>query len=60
MKKLLSVREVAELLGMHTDTVYTLLRRGDIVGMKMPGLRGSWKVEEAAIERFVMRRTYRP
>lgn len=60
IKKLLSVREVGELLDMHPDTVRELLRRGDLVGMKMPGLRDSWKVEEAAIERFILSRTYRP
>ncbi|WP_209907441.1 helix-turn-helix domain-containing protein [Paeniglutamicibacter psychrophenolicus] len=60
MKKLLSVQEVAEILDMHPDTVYILLRRGDLVGMKMPGLRGRWKVEESAIESFVRRNTDRP
>lgn len=59
MKKLLSVRKVAELLDMHPDTVRELLRRGDLVGIKMPGLRGSWKVEERAIERFILKHTHR-
>lgn len=60
MKKLLNVREVAEILDMHPDTIRDLLRRGDLVGIKMPGLRGSWKVEERAIEQFFMRHTHRP
>ncbi|ASN39644.1 hypothetical protein CGQ24_11865 [Arthrobacter sp. 7749] len=59
MQKLLSVRAAAKILDMHPDTVRDLLRRSDLMGMKMPELRGSWKAEETAIERFVMRRTYR-
>lgn len=55
----MSVRAGAEILDMHPDTVRDLLRRGDLMGMKMPELRGSWKAEESAIERFVTRRTYR-
>lgn len=60
MQKLLNVREVAKILDMHPDTVYTLLRRGDLVGSKMPGLRGSWKIRPAAIEQFLNQHEYRP
>ncbi|ASN38865.1 hypothetical protein CGQ24_07470 [Arthrobacter sp. 7749] len=60
MQKLLNVREAAAILDMHPDTVYTLLRRGDLVGIKMPGLRGNWKIQQSAIERFILRNTYRP
>lgn len=60
MKKLLNVREVAEILDMCTKSVYELLRRGDLIGIKMPGLRGSWKVEQSAIERFIRTNTYKP
>jgi excisionase family DNA binding protein len=57
MQKLLSVRDTAEILDMHPDTVYSLLRRGDLVGIKMPGLRGSWRIQQSAIERFIRRNT---
>ncbi|MFF5791091.1 helix-turn-helix domain-containing protein [Paeniglutamicibacter sp. NPDC012692] len=57
-KKLLGVDETAEQLDMHPQTVRELLRRGDLVGVKMPGLRGRWKVEPAAIDRFIRRNTY--
>lgn len=60
MQKLLSVRDTAEILDMHPETVRELLRRGDLVGIKMPGLRGSWKIEPSAIDRFITRNTYRP
>lgn len=59
-KKLLNIDEVSEQLGMHPETVRELLRRGDLVGVKMPGLRGRWKVEPAEIDRFINRNTYRP
>lgn len=58
MSKVLSVKETAEELGMHPDTVRELLRRGDLAGSKMPGLRGAWKIRPAAIERFLNRHAY--
>jgi len=57
-KKVLSVKEAAEELDMHPDTVYTLLRRGDLAGSKMPGLRGSWKIRASAIDQFLNRHAY--
>ena len=60
MEKLLDVRGAAEILNMHPDTVRELLRRGDLAGSKMPGLRGRWKVDPAAIDRFIKRNAYRP
>ena len=60
MQKLLSVRETAEILDMHPETVRELLRRGDLVGSKMPGLRGSWKVRPEAVARFIDRLQHRP
>lgn len=58
MAKVLSVKETAEELDMHPDTVRELLRRGDLAGSKMPGLRGAWKVRPEAIERFLNRHAY--
>lgn len=59
-KKLLNINEASEQLGMHPQTVRELLRRGDLAGVKMPGLRGRWRVEPAAIDRFIKRNTYKP
>lgn len=53
MQKLLSVQETAEVLDMHPESVRELLRRGDLVGSKMPGLRGSWKIRQSAIDNFI-------
>lgn len=60
MERLLNIHEAAEQLAMHPDTVRKLLRRGDLQGIKMPGLRGAWKVRPADIERFVNRHIYHP
>lgn len=57
-RKLLGVEATSEQLDMHPQTVRELLRRGDLAGIKMPGLRGRWKVEQAAIDRFLKRNTY--
>jgi hypothetical protein len=60
MQKLLGVTETAELLSMHPETVREILRRGNLVGSKMPGLRGAWKVRPEEIARFIDRLQYRP
>lgn len=57
-KKVMSVKEAAEDLDMHPETVRELLRRGDLAGSKMPGLRGSWKIRPEAIDRFLNRHAY--
>lgn len=58
MAKVLSVKETAKELDMHPDTVRELLRRGDLAGSKMPGLRGAWKIRPEAIDRFLNRHAY--
>lgn len=52
---LLTVPETAERLRCHAETVRRLLRRGDLVGVKMPSPNrgGTWKVRESSIERFL-------
>lgn len=58
MAKVMGVNEAAKELDMHPQTVRELLRRGDLAGVKMPGLRGAWKVRPEAIERFLNRHAY--
>ena len=58
MSKVMSVQKAAEELDMCTKSVYELLRRGDLAGSKMPGLRGQWKIRPEAIDRFLNRTTY--
>ena len=52
---LLTVPETAERLRCHAETVRRLLRRGDLVGVKMPSPNrgGTWKIRESSIERFL-------
>ncbi|WP_209907443.1 helix-turn-helix domain-containing protein [Paeniglutamicibacter psychrophenolicus] len=59
-KKLLNISEASQQFAMHPQTVRELLRRGDLSGVKKPGLRGRWKVEPSAIDRFIKRNTYQP
>lgn len=47
-----TVAEVAELYGVHRQTVYGWLERGDLVGMKTGVGRGSWRVSVAALDEF--------
>lgn len=54
----MGVKEAAEELDMHPETVRELLRRGDLAGAKMPGLRGSWKIRASAIDQFLNRHAY--
>lgn len=54
----MGVKEAAEELDMHPETVRELLRRGDLAGSKMPGLRGSWKIRASAIDQFLNRHAY--
>lgn len=58
MKRLLDANEAAEVLGMHPETVRVMLRTGELAGIKGRGIRGKWRVEEAAIERWKKRHTY--
>lgn len=58
--QLLTVTEAAERLRMHPETVRQLLRRGDLVGIKMRSANrgGTWKIRETEIERFLNRNEY--
>lgn len=56
--KLLTVRQAAEALGEHPATVRERLRRGEIRGTKFSdGPRAQWRVTEAALEHFILKRT---
>lgn len=58
MIKVMGVNAAAEELDMHPETVRELLRRGDLAGSKMPGLRGAWKIRPEAIDRFLKKHAY--
>lgn len=60
MENLLTVKEAAEKLRCHPETVRELLRRGDLEGIKYSsaGRRGVWKISEKAIDAFLNRHTH--
>ncbi|GGJ72832.1 helix-turn-helix domain-containing protein [Glutamicibacter ardleyensis] len=53
--QLLDVNEAAERLRSHPETVRRLLRRGELIGLKMPSPNrgGKWKIRESSIELFL-------
>lgn len=57
--KLLTVHEAAEVLGESPYTVRKRLRRGEIRGTKYSdGPKARWRVTEAALDHFILKRTY--
>lgn len=43
--------EVAQRLGLHTNTVKRMLKRGELSGYRI-GTRGDWRVTHEALETF--------
>ncbi len=50
--RFLSLADVAEVLNISAAQVYALVRRGDLKAIKIGG-RGQWRVEAAALERYI-------
>ena len=61
MDTLLTVKEAAERLRSHPETVRQLLRRGELAGLKFPSANrgGTWKIRESSIENFLKRNEYK-
>lgn len=55
MDKLLTVREVAERVRVHEDTVRRWLRRGQLGGIWLSDAAG-WRIPEEDLERFLQER----
>ena len=51
-KKLLSVREVSNILGCNYGMVYDLLRKGMLAGFKYEG-RSQWYIPEESVKNFI-------
>lgn len=51
---LLTPKEVAEYLNISESQVYTLMRDGDLVALKI-GRRGVWRIERDELERYLER-----
>jgi excisionase family DNA binding protein len=52
--RFLQLADVAEILNTSSAQVYALVRRGDLVAIKIGG-RGQWRVETTELERYIER-----
>jgi len=52
--KILTIAEVAQILRMHRNTVYRLVKRGDLPGFK---IGDNWRVDEKALRTLLARET---
>jgi len=50
----MKLEQVAEMFSTSTAQVYALVRRGDLLAIKLGG-RGQWRVEQSEIEAYVER-----
>jgi len=46
-KSVLTVAEVAEILRVHSTTIYRLVKRGELPGFK---LGGNWRINRASLD----------
>jgi excisionase family DNA binding protein len=54
MPRFLQLSDVAEVLNISVNQVYALVRRGDLVAVKIGG-RGQWRVEADQLEAYIAR-----
>jgi excisionase family DNA binding protein len=52
--RFLQLADVAEILNTSSAQVYALVRRGDLVAIKIGG-RGQWRVEASELEKYIER-----
>jgi excisionase family DNA binding protein len=52
--RFLTLADVAEVLSTSSAQVYALVRRGDLVAIKIGG-RGQWRVEATQLEAYIER-----
>ena len=52
--RFLTLADVAEVLNTSSAQVYALVRRGDLVAIKIGG-RGQWRVEREQLEAYIER-----
>ncbi|MBA3309731.1 MAG: helix-turn-helix domain-containing protein [Nocardioidaceae bacterium] len=50
--RFLTLADVAEILNISVRQVYALVRRADLLAIKIGG-RGQWRVESAELERYI-------
>ena len=54
LPRFLQLADVAEVLNISVNQVYALVRRGDLVAVKIGG-RGQWRVEADQLEAYIAR-----
>lgn len=54
LPRFLQLADVAEVLNISVNQVYALVRRGDLVAVKIGG-RGQWRVEVDQLEAYIAR-----
>ena len=59
-ERLLTVRDVAERLAVHENTILNWLRRGQLRGYRVGGTKAGWRVKETDLVRFMERRANMP
>jgi excisionase family DNA binding protein len=52
--RFLQLADVAEVLNISVNQVYALVRRGDLLAIKIGG-RGQWRVEADQLEAYIQR-----
>lgn len=57
MSKLLKIREVAEMLGCHKQTLYAYIAAGKLRAVRLnntsAAINRHWRIDEAEVERFL-------
>jgi excisionase family DNA binding protein len=51
IESVLTVSEVAEILRVHSTTIYRLVKRGDLPGFK---LGGNWRINRASLDLWLL------
>jgi excisionase family DNA binding protein len=51
LESVLTVPEVAEILRVHSTTIYRLVKRGDLPGFK---IGGNWRINRASLDLWLL------
>lgn len=51
--RLLTIDQVAEYMGVHRDTVYSLIKSGRLPALQLGGRKAGWRITEDDVVQFV-------
>jgi excisionase family DNA binding protein len=51
--RLLTIDQVAEYMGVHRDTVYSLIKSGRLPALQLGGRKAGWRITEDDVTQFV-------